>query len=206
MNLQLLTDATADPVTLEELKQHIRLSTADTSEDAILSAYIKTASTMAAHKTGRAFMPQQWKLYLDSFPGGTEAITIPFTPLSSSATDVVITFNEDASGDSTTLASTAYTIDYVSEPPKVYPSYGNDWPDNVRDIPNAVQVVFVAGYPLTSSSGASTKIEAVKSWIKIRAAGAYEYREPIIEGKIVTELKRDFVDGLLDPFIVPKDL
>lgn len=204
MPLKLVTDATAEPVTLAELKEQLRVSTSTGIEDNILQSYIQSARKLAENKTCRAFMPQTWKLVLDDFPGDDAAIILPIAPLSSSATDVVISFLDEASGNTTTLSATAYTVDSDSEPGRVYPSYGNEWPTNVRDVPNAVSIQFVCGYPLSSSSGANTSIEPLKNWIKVRCAMWYEHREPVIEGKVVTDVKRDYVEGLLDPYILPE--
>jgi hypothetical protein len=36
----------------------------------------------------------------------------------------------------------------------------------------------------------------------MRVAQMYEFKEPTIVGHLVQELNRDFVDGLLDPYVL----
>jgi hypothetical protein len=65
----------------------------------------------------------------------------------------------------------------------------------------------VAGYTPegspTDDAGRRAAVPAVlKQWMKIRVAQWYEHREAIIVGTIVADLKRDFIDGLLDPLRV----
>ena len=113
MALVLITEATGPCVTVEEIKQHLRLSTSDTSEDALLNSMLMAAQYEAENKTKRALMPETWELVLDSFPDG--GIEIPRPPLSSNSTDLSITYI-DSSGSAVTLSATAYSVDSDSEP------------------------------------------------------------------------------------------
>ena len=46
--------------------------------------------------------------------------------------------------------------------------------------------------------------EAIKQWMKVRVATMYEQRETFVVGSNVKELSFNFVDGLLDPYRVPR--
>lgn len=61
-----LTPPTAEPLTLAEVKAHLRLDEAQ--EDALLAALITTASEHLERETGLCLMRQTWRLYLDDWP------------------------------------------------------------------------------------------------------------------------------------------
>jgi hypothetical protein len=96
------------------------------------------------------------------------------------------------------VASTAFTIDYYSEPGIIYPSYDNEWPDP-KEIPNAVRVTYYSGY-----STPANVPEAIKHWVKLRVGSMYENRESLMvgTGNFISELPHSYVDGLLDEFVV----
>jgi len=196
--LKLITDSTAEPVSVADLKLFMRLSTATTTEDTLLTALEKAARKHAENYTSRPCMPQTYQLVMDEFPD-TEII-LPRAPLSSTAGDVAITYLDAVSANSTTLSTTVYGVDTQAEPGRVYLRDGQEWPDHYTQR-NAVTVQFVAGYPLDSSSGPAPP-EGITAWIKMRVSQMYEFREPVITGTIVSELPRSFVDGLLDPYVL----
>ncbi len=198
--LRVITPATGEPVTVDDVRSHLRIDSTD--DDYLLAIYIKSARQYAENYTGRAFMPQTLQLRIDQFPTGG-IIELPKPPLSTNTTDVAITFLDGASGNSTTLSSTYYTVDSHSEPGRVLLNKDLTWPDEYN-FPHAVRVQYKAGYPLDSSATGGTVPEAVKQWIMVRVGQMYEHREPILTGKdaFVTDIPRDFVDGLLDPYVI----
>ncbi len=196
--LTLVTPATSEPITVADVKIHLRITS--TEDDLMIPSLITAARMQAEHYTKRQFMPATWKLILQDFPGTTGDIILPRPPLSSSATDVSISFYKDTTivNDSTSVASSIYTIDYLKEPGRIYPIYGNEWPSCVTDYKkDAVQITF--------KSGATVVDEPIKLWIKMRVASMYENREPLYEGKFgiqLLSLSHNFYDGLLDPYKV----
>lgn len=186
-----------EPVTLAEAKLWIRhgLASSDTSEDAMISGMISAAREVAEERCKRAFVNHSYEIIRDSFPDeSTGAIKLPRPPLSTTATDLTITFiKEGSAADSTTIDATAITVDHHSEPGRVYPSPDNEWPSCVADRPDAITITYKAG-------NNSVCPQPVKDWIKMRVAGYYAQREAFVAGHIVQEMSRDFIDGLLDPF------
>jgi uncharacterized phiE125 gp8 family phage protein len=202
MALRLLSESTVLPVSIPEIKSHLRISTASTVEDALLTAMIQSAKAIGENLTKRAFVPQTYQYVLDGFPN--EGLELPIAPLSTKSTNVTIYYIDEA-GSTITLASTMYVVDSYSEPGFVVPSYDNIWPDT-RDQINSVMIQYVTGYVVTTAVGlpdVPTTPEPIKTWIKMRVGQMYEYREPLISGALIADLKRDFVDGLLDPYRLP---
>ena len=202
MPLKLITAATANSVSVDEVKSFLRLTTSSTDEDALLTAFIKVADSYCENYTKRALLRQQWELRLDMFPGTSGEIELPRPPLSTASTDVVINYIEDTTlGNTTTVDSTAYEIDYYFEPARLYPSYDNEWPDDIRDDQrNAVRITYFSGYASTTYIP-----QDIKHWVLLRVGAMYEHREALMAGNFANqtvELPRNFVDGLLDPYVI----
>ena len=146
-------------------------------------------------------MEQTWQLIIDDFDFSTATVILPRPPLSTASTNITITYIEDnTAGNTTTVDSTVFNVDSNSEPGTIYPVYDGEWPDDVRNEQNAVTIQYVSGY-----TSATTPVpEEIKTWIKMRASQMYEFREPLLEisGRNLVEMPRDFVNGLLDPYIL----
>lgn len=198
MILKRIADATAEPVSLAEIKSHLRLSTSTGAEDDLLNGFIKAAREQAENKMKRAVMQQTWKLVIDDFPSNDDYIELPKPPLSTISSAVTITYN-DTAGASTTLGATAYTVDTDSEPGRVFLASTNEWPSCVSTARNSVQIQYITG-----ATSATDVPESIKAWIKLRVASMYENRESLVVDKYIEakELPRTFIDGLLDPYTV----
>lgn len=72
MNLKLITAPPVQPVTLEEVYDFLRLDTEGSPpahpQDSMLERHIKAATGDCERITGRAFVQQSWRLYVDRFP------------------------------------------------------------------------------------------------------------------------------------------
>jgi uncharacterized phiE125 gp8 family phage protein len=66
MTYALTTPPFAEPLTLAEVRAHLRLDQSD--EEELLSALIKTACEHLERETGLCLIRQTWRLYLDQWP------------------------------------------------------------------------------------------------------------------------------------------
>ena len=66
MTYALTTPPGAEPLTLAEVKAHLRLD--GDEEDVLLSSLIKTAREHLERETGLCLIAQNWRLYLDRWP------------------------------------------------------------------------------------------------------------------------------------------
>lgn len=212
MALKRITASTVSCVSLDEIKSFLRLSTS-TTEDTLLTAFIKAAESYAENYMKRSINKQQWELRLNSFSEPPENcnhsdnflwqrgdIELPRPPLTSSSSEVEITYVDDATaGTTTSVESSAVTIDYFSEPGKVYPSYDNEWPE-AAEVRDAVRIIYYSGYATSNLVP-----EPIKQWVKLRVGAMYENRESLMvgSGNFISELPHSYVDGLLDEFTVP---
>ena len=198
--LRLVGQSTVEPISLAEMKIHLRMESTDsTSEDSLIRSYITASRKEAENITKRAIVSSTWQLIVDDFSHSTVAIELPRPPLSTEAANVSITYVKDTTaGDTTTIGTTVYTVDPDREPGRVYPTYNNEWPDDVRDQRKAVTIQYISGYSADTTSTPCP--EGLKTWIKLRTAVYYENRESVVEGIVVSNLRRNLVDGLLDQY------
>lgn len=66
MTYALITPPSAEPLTLAEVKAHLRLDGAE--EDVLLLSLIRTARQFIERETGLCLITQSWRLYLDRWP------------------------------------------------------------------------------------------------------------------------------------------
>lgn len=152
-----------EPVTLEEMKEHLRLDGAE--EDALIESLIASARQYAEALTCRQLVTATWRLTLDAFPAG--CIVLPRPRLQ----EVLSIQYVDAAGDTQTLAPELYQVDAESEPARLSPAFNTFWP-GTRHQMNAVVVTIRCGY------GAAADVPAgVKTAIRMLAAHYYENRE-----------------------------
>lgn len=151
MSLRPVTLPTTHPVTIEEIKDWLRVEGVD--DEADLLALRADAELAVEEAINRPLMTQTWELVLDAFPSGP--IEIPMSPLES-ITSVTYT---DVDGNSQTWDSSEYVVvrAYASAPRPpdaarglIEPGSGFAYP-STQDVPEAVVIRFVCGYGTTPS-------------------------------------------------------
>lgn len=159
-----VVEAVADePVPLEEARLHIKADS-DTTEDALIEAWITAAREVAEQYTGRALAVQTLEMALNDFPSeGCQVIELDMPPVAS-ITSVKYT---DAAGVEQTVASGDYALSLYGEACALAPTYGKYWP-SPQEIPDAVRIRYVTGYTVAP--------KAVKAAILLMVAFLYENR------------------------------
>lgn len=160
-----------EPITLTELKLHLRVD--GTDEDTLIESLLTVARAHCESFTRRQFITATLVLNLDKFPSD-EVILLPYPPIQSPLTSVKY---YDADGTQQTLTvTTDYVVDVASEPGRLMPAYGKSWP-TTREIMNAVEITYKAGYGLKTADVP----EGLKAAIKLLATHLYERREAVSE-------------------------
>jgi len=167
--LTLVTGPTLEPVTLDEVKDHIRISTTvSATEDTLLLSFIEVARDYCERYQNRAYLDQTWDLMLDDWPNG-KIIKIPLPPLQT----VSYVYYYDTGGSANTMTASTYIVDSNSEPGRVALGYGEVWPSETLRPINGVKVRFICG----EGSVASAVSTRVKEAIKLIVGDLYEHRE-----------------------------
>src|SRR3990167_7576165 len=154
MTTRLITAPATEPVTLAEAKLHLKVDTAITEDDTLISSLIISARQQAEQILGRSLITQTWEKVLDKFPSGDIELLWP-TIISMTS----IKYLDPTTQLEVTLDSDQYSLDKDSEPGWVLPAYGVEWP-TALDTVNAVRVRYTAGYGDAASVPA-----CIKSWM-----------------------------------------
>ncbi|MBN2024078.1 MAG: phage head-tail connector protein [Pirellulales bacterium] len=176
MSLNQTTPPAAEPITLAEVKAHLRIDHAD--EDALLGSYIKAARTWGELRLRRQLITAGWTLGLDAFPPDG-VIRLPRPPLQS----VQSIIHLDAEGDEQTLDPALYRIDAAGEPGRIVREYGATWPAT-WPVPEAVTIAYTAGF----GDAPADVPEDYRLGLLYLVGHYYKLREPVITGTIVTDV------------------
>lgn len=179
MSLLLVTAPAIEPVTLQQVKDNMRVDIAD--DDSVIEPKIRTARELAETFTNRAFLTQTWDLFLDAFPSSSNAICLPKPPLQSVTSVKYV----DENGVQQTWANTNYTVDIAKEGGQIFPNYNVVYP-TTRLERNAVEIRFIAGY----GSNAQDVPEAIKDAIMMQVGHLYNNRESTAVGVQVTSIPK----------------
>ena len=204
-SLNLVTAPAAEPVSLDDMKRHLKIDFAD--EDDQITDGLFVSRERVELETGRQLITATWELWLDNVPGypsghhdamgsfgfdtGSSSrwldwslwfdrgfIDVPCAPLQT----VVSIKYVDTSGVQPTWDPTLYQVVAPAGPRaargRIRPAYGQSWPVT-RDQMASLIVQFTCGYGL---SGAAVPA-MLKRAIKLMGGDLFEHREDTIVTK-----------------------
>ena len=161
LNYRLVVPPTVEPVSLSLAKKHIRQDNPD--DNYLIQSYIGAAREYCENFCNRAFYPQTYELYLDTFPWGDWRSTVPMdqrSPMNYSAywNDLAIRLPKprliavnsltylDATNTLQTLTQDDdFRVDATSQPARITPVAGATWPIDQFYIPGSVVVNYTTG-------------------------------------------------------------
>lgn len=194
MGLTLVSAPAAYPVSLETVKQHVRVT--GTARDDILQVYLAAATEAVERFIGRSLIDQTWDLFLDAFPDDDGAIELLRPPL----IEVVGVFYTDDAGVEQEMDAGDYVVDASKAVPTISLA-GASWP-TARDAEGAVRVRYRAGYLDQTVSPAEASVPfAVQAGILLFVGNLYANRESIAVGDQAVELP-GLSESLLRPYRV----
>ncbi|MCA1300710.1 head-tail connector protein [Stappia indica] len=161
------TPPAAEPVSVEEARQHLRLTS--TAEDGLIARLIRAARAHVESVTRRALITQGWRYYLDDWPPG-RVIYLPVAPVAS--VESVLVFAGD--GAPVAVEETALRLDGASGAPRLKVAAGAPGP---LDGFNGIEVDFTAGYGADASAVPPVLVQAVL----LLTAHWFEHRELGVE-------------------------
>lgn len=176
MSLTLISPAGAEPVSLAEVKDHIRVT--DASEDAFIAGALAAAVRAVEARGGLALMTQGWRLTLDAAPD--ETLILPIAPVQSVDAVTVSGAAVDPS---------AYEI-ATGSPGRL--RMAAPWPAPANVIGDVV-IDFTAGY-----AGVADVPTPLRQAVMMLAGHFYENRESAGEARVYTVPLS--VDALVAPY------
>lgn len=164
-------------VDLTELKNHLRVTSAD--EDSLVDLYAYAATQLFEIKTRQRLINRSFRLDLPGFPSSIDpcGIELPLTPVSA----ITHVKYYDTAGVLRTWTSSEYILDVTSHLPRVVVAPTYVYPSTqAENRPNAVQVTFVAGY----GTAVSSVPQGMRMGVFYLAAHAYTHRVPVANGTL----------------------
>lgn len=176
--------ATAEPLTLDEAKAHLRVE--DTDSDTLISALISAARGYVESVTGLRLATQTLKLRAWGFDACTFAL--PAAPVASIS---AITYL-DQTGATQTLDPATYVADLYGIHPTISRAYNKQWPATLNQM-GSVTLTAVCGY------ADGTVPAPIKQAMLLSIGDWFANRETSIEGRFVA-IEMVAVDALLANF------
>lgn len=182
--LKVVTPPAAEPVTLDEAKDHLRVDGAD--DDTSITAMIKAAREYCEGYQNRVYITQTLELALDDWPSGNE-IELPRPPLQS-VTSLIYKDN----GVDVTWPASNYIVDDYSFVARLVLAKNVSWPSVDLPSVNGIKIQYVAGYLPDEGDPvdpAANVPQHVKQAIMLLIGHWYENREAVLTGSISKEVE-----------------
>lgn len=191
MALKLITAPANEPVSLDEVKEHLRVDGSE--EDALIQGMILTArhdvETVGLHM----LITQTWDWFLDAWPSRMP-FEIPFTPLQS----ITGIYYTPRGSSEATFASSNYVVDTYSRPGRITLKSTASWPGDELEVMNGVRIRFVCGFGDTEAEVEKEAAGAIAA-IKLLIGHYYEHREEVFDGRTApTRIPGGVHDLLMD--------
>jgi uncharacterized phiE125 gp8 family phage protein len=164
MSSIMTTPPALEPVSLVEVKAHLRVT--HTDEDQLISQLMIAARRVIEARSGLLLMAQQWTHYRDSWPWDG-VIDLPLVPLIS--LDDLKVYGED--GAAAIIDPAHYYADLASRPPRLLLRGSRAWAPPGR-AGNGIAIEVTAGF----GTAASAVPEPLRQAILVLTAHWYEYR------------------------------
>lgn len=184
MTYALLAAPGVEPLTLDEVKAHLRLDGAD--EDGLLTSLIRTARDHLERATGLAPITQRWRLYLDSV-SEDGVIPIARTPLQSVEAARFYT----ATGTPVPIDPATLLLDRAGLPGRIL----LPGPVNPGRPLGGVEIDFTAGFGATPVDVPPS----IRRALLLHVAAMFEYRGAVSAADQPAVLPEGY-DRLLAPF------
>lgn len=167
MTLFRTIEPAAEPVTLAQVKAHLRIS--DSGEDELLAELVRGAREEVERSTGLALIDQSWRLVLDRLPRHA-TVTLPRHPVR--AVTSVTVYGTD--GEATLVPGSDYQLDPLSRPARLH----FEKPPTATQRMNGIEVDFSAGF-----GEAGTDVpDTLKRALILLVAHWYEFRAQVEPG------------------------
>lgn len=206
--LEVKTEPTQEPVTLQEVKEYLRVE--DSTDERNIRPLIETARRFAEEHLGRALVSTTYTQYYDCYDDMSDPLwegtrTGPYInyyknylvlgkgPVSS--VTHVKTYDDDDTA--TTMASSKYYVDKAREPSRIVLRTGETFPTSLR-VANGIEVEYVAGY-----SSIYSIPEPIRMGILQHIAHLYEHRGDMYEAK---NAYPPMLRSLYSPYVIHKGL
>lgn len=196
---KLLTSPAIEPVSLEEIKEHLRITHDD--DDLLLTELISAARHEFESVTGLALISQAWRCWYDAplFGDGLgwwdgvregmlpKAAVPAFTLAPSPVLSLTSVKFYSISDVETVWSESNYQLDAISRPGRVAVKSNAQWPTSLRSV-NAFAIDLTAGFGATENDVPAD----IRHAIKMMAAFRYDHRGESLSSEALAALQDIF--------------
>ncbi len=167
MALVLTTGPALEPVSLDEVKAHLRIDHVD--EDVLLASLVTTARIHLETRLGLSFITQNWMLVLDQWPDAPN-IFLPLGPVQQ-ITGITL---YDSSDQTSVIDTASYALDAISQPARLVWRGAMPKPAPQRAY-NGIEISLTTGF----GANALDVPQPLRQAILLLVSHWYENREPV---------------------------
>lgn len=186
MALVLRSGPLAEPVSVEEVKAHLRIDGG--AEDALIASLILTSRLHIEAALGLALITQGWRLVLDAWPQNG-IVAVPLSPVQS-VSEIRV---RDGAGAPVIADPEAYSLETTGRPQRIV-EMGAGLPRPGRRVAG-IEIDLVAGY----GAAAADVPAPIRQALMLLIAHWYEHRDPFEIGATQTTVP-GAVSRLLQPY------
>jgi len=135
---KVVTPPTTTPVSLILVKEFLRISAGDTSQDNVLNLLIKSATDFAEMFTKRDFINRTWETFRNCFE--------PQFQLRRSPLDTVNSVEYLLNGSFVPVSASIFSNTLETDYSFVFRLRDQDWPTDKDDLPQSIKIEFVSGF------------------------------------------------------------
>ncbi len=177
MLLKLHTSPAVEPVTIDEVKLHLRV---DGDDEILLIANLIQAARETVENLCGPLITQTWYQYEDRFPAG--AVINIVKPRLQTVTSLKYT---DTDESTETFSSDYYDLNIVDEHhPKIVLKDEYSWPSDTLTEVNPIEIIFTCGY---GTSAASVPM-MLRHAMLLLIGNWYEERQIAVVGKLISTI------------------
>ncbi len=181
----LITPPASEPISLDELKEHLRFDSDE--EDTLLARLISTARGHVEAATKRVLITQTWRAFLDRWPVKRRVI-LPVAPVASIAEVRVL---NDA-GDASVISASSYMLEKARVPNMMILQSAILAPTAYA---NGIEIDMSCGY------GAANAVPAPLREAVLRLAGQW-FEQRVDTGRLTLNAPSSVIEALMAPYRV----
>ncbi len=179
--ITVVTPPATPPVTLTEIKTHLRIEVSDSTQDVLLTDLAEAATESLKEFLNRALVSQTVDYTIDRFPG-VDSIKLPGGDLQS-ITSLTYT---DSAGSPTVFASSNYFALTNRVPGWLNLGFQKLWPTATLQPRGGIVIRYIVGY------GAAAAVPAaIKRALLMQVGGMFMARADVIVGQGLTPVTLD---------------
>ncbi len=176
--VNLITDATAEPITLADAKKHCNVLAAMTDDDTLIGGLITAARNAVEKEIQRPIGSHTYQLLLRYWP---MKIEFPFPPLIDVTKITYRLYGGTVNtlldkGATPPIASTVFTVDPLGDPGEMWVRPTELWPADILDQGFPIVITYTAGITVLPSGLLLAIKQLLATW--------YENREAVLLGRV----------------------